>query len=238
MAVCPRGAHGRPGTLLTPSATVCAMDGARPRRQAGLRPGGARGRRAAVPRAVGGARTRHQPRLRRGPGIPLLDRADGRDRVPDDVLLGIGCRRSSCIKSIHEVFTRDTSTPPPPDPGRRAGPHAVQRRRRRGCPPPDHAPRRAGLRRAAAPIRAGRPRHGLAAIAAGAHPLSAYLRGAPGVIESVHAPRPILDVYETEAGREVPQAWYTVAFEWSDLWDDPGTGHVVLVDLWETHLEA
>ena len=66
----------------------------------------------------------------------------------------------------------------------------------------------------------------------------AYLRGAPGVIESVHAPRPILDVYETEAGREVPQAWYTVAFESSDLWDDPGTGHVVLVDLWETHLEA
>ena len=22
-----------------------------------------------------------------------------------------------------------------------------------------------------------------------------------------------------------------------DLWDDPGTGHVVHVDLWETHLE-
>jgi nitrile hydratase beta subunit len=66
----------------------------------------------------------------------------------------------------------------------------------------------------------------------------AYLRGAPGVIESVHAPRPILDVYETEGGREVPQAWYTVAVRSSDLWDDPGAGHVVLVDLWETHLEA
>ena len=65
----------------------------------------------------------------------------------------------------------------------------------------------------------------------------AYLRGAPGVIESVHAPRPILDIYETEGGREVPQAWYTVAFRSSDLWDDPGEEHVVLVDLWETHFE-
>jgi nitrile hydratase len=66
----------------------------------------------------------------------------------------------------------------------------------------------------------------------------AYVRGAPGVIESVHAPRPILDVYETEGGREVPQAWYTVAFDSSDLWDDPGPAHRVHVDLWETHLEA
>jgi nitrile hydratase subunit beta len=65
----------------------------------------------------------------------------------------------------------------------------------------------------------------------------AYLRGAPGVIESVHEPRPILDIYETEGGREVPQAWYTVAFRSSDLWDDPGEEHVVLVDLWETHFE-
>lgn len=65
----------------------------------------------------------------------------------------------------------------------------------------------------------------------------AYLRGAPGVIESVHAPRPILDIYETEGGREVPQAWYTVAFRSSDLWDDPGEDHVVMVDLWETHFE-
>jgi nitrile hydratase beta subunit len=66
----------------------------------------------------------------------------------------------------------------------------------------------------------------------------AYLRGAPGVIESVHAPRPILDVYETEGGRVVPQAWYTVALESSDLWDDQGPAHRVYVDLWETHLEA
>jgi nitrile hydratase len=66
----------------------------------------------------------------------------------------------------------------------------------------------------------------------------AYLRGAPGVIESVHAPRPILDVYETEGGRIVPQAWYTVGFESTDLWDDPGAAHRVFVDLWETHLEA
>jgi nitrile hydratase subunit beta len=66
----------------------------------------------------------------------------------------------------------------------------------------------------------------------------AYLRGAPGVIESVHAPRPILDVYETEGGRIVPQAWYTVAFDSTDLWDDPGPAHRVHVDLWETHLEA
>jgi len=65
----------------------------------------------------------------------------------------------------------------------------------------------------------------------------AYLRGAPGVIESVHAPRPILDIYETEGGREVPRAWYTVAFRSSDLWADPGEEHVVLVDLWETHFE-
>jgi nitrile hydratase len=65
----------------------------------------------------------------------------------------------------------------------------------------------------------------------------AYLRGAPGVIESVHAPRPILDVYETEGGRMVPEAWYTVGFESSDLWDDPGPAHRVYVDLWETHLE-
>jgi nitrile hydratase len=65
----------------------------------------------------------------------------------------------------------------------------------------------------------------------------AYLRGAPGVIESVHAPRPILDVYETEGGRVVPQAWYTVGFESTDLWDDPGPSHRVYVDLWETHLE-
>jgi nitrile hydratase beta subunit len=65
----------------------------------------------------------------------------------------------------------------------------------------------------------------------------AYLRAAPGIIESVHAPRPILDIYETDGGREVPQAWYTVAFRASDLWDDPGAEHVVLVDLWETHLE-
>ena len=65
----------------------------------------------------------------------------------------------------------------------------------------------------------------------------AYLRGAPGVIEPVLAPRPIHDIYETEGGREVPQAWYTVAFRSSDLWDDPGEEHVVLVDLWETHFE-
>jgi nitrile hydratase subunit beta len=65
----------------------------------------------------------------------------------------------------------------------------------------------------------------------------AYLRGASGVIESVHAPRPILDVYETEGGRIVPQAWYTVGFDSAELWDDGGPAHRVHVDLWETHLE-
>jgi len=64
-----------------------------------------------------------------------------------------------------------------------------------------------------------------------------YLRGAPGVIERVHRPRPLLDVYEMEDGRIVPQPWYTVAFRSDDLWPDAGPAHSVRVDLWESHLE-
>ena len=66
----------------------------------------------------------------------------------------------------------------------------------------------------------------------------AYLRGAPGVIESVHAPMPLLDVYESQDGLVRPEAWYTVAFAADALWDVGRRGHTVLVDLWESHLEA
>jgi nitrile hydratase len=65
-----------------------------------------------------------------------------------------------------------------------------------------------------------------------------YLRGASGVVERVHAPMPLLDVFESEDGRVEPQAWYTVAFAAADLWQIAGPGHTVLVDLWERHLEA
>lgn len=64
-----------------------------------------------------------------------------------------------------------------------------------------------------------------------------YLRGAVGVVESVHPPLPLLDVYENENGRLRPEPWYTVAFEASDLWRLDGPGHQVLVDLWESHIE-
>lgn len=64
-----------------------------------------------------------------------------------------------------------------------------------------------------------------------------YLRGALGVVESVHAPLPLLDVYENDSGRIQPEAWYTVAFEAADLWQLDGAGHRVLCDLWESHLE-
>ena len=117
-------------------------------------------------------------------------------------------------------------------------PDAVRPRRGRRRPPPDHAARRAGLRGAAGHgSRRATASPSRGALRPGHCRCPAYLRGAPGVIESVHAPRPILDIYETEGGREVPQAWYTVAFRSSDLWDDPGEDHVVLVDLWETHFE-
>jgi nitrile hydratase subunit beta len=64
-----------------------------------------------------------------------------------------------------------------------------------------------------------------------------YLRGATGVVERVHAPQPLLDVYENEDGRVQPEAWYTVAFDACELWELDGMGHTVLVDLWESHLE-
>ncbi|MGN6377849.1 MAG: nitrile hydratase subunit beta [Gaiellales bacterium] len=63
-----------------------------------------------------------------------------------------------------------------------------------------------------------------------------YLRGAPGTVERVHAAQPLLDTYENEDGRVVPEPWYTVAFAARDLWPETG-GHTVLVDLWESHLE-
>ena len=63
-----------------------------------------------------------------------------------------------------------------------------------------------------------------------------YLRGAPGVVERVHGPQPLLDVYENENGRVAPEPWYTVAFAASDLWAEAGR-HTVLVDLWQSHLE-
>jgi nitrile hydratase len=65
-----------------------------------------------------------------------------------------------------------------------------------------------------------------------------YLRGARGVVERVHAPMPLLDVFENENGRMQPEPWYTVAFRAADLWQLDGPGHTVLVDLWESHLEA
>lgn len=65
-----------------------------------------------------------------------------------------------------------------------------------------------------------------------------YLRGAAGIVERVNAPRPLLDVYETEGGRIQPEPVYTVAFAAAELWRlAPGEGHTVLVDLWESHLE-
>lgn len=67
--------------------------------------------------------------------------------------------------------------------------------------------------------------------------LPGYVRGAPGVIESVHRPQPLLDVFENEDGRVQPEPWYTVAFEAGELWQLGGPGHTVLVDLWESHLE-
>jgi nitrile hydratase subunit beta len=63
-----------------------------------------------------------------------------------------------------------------------------------------------------------------------------YLRGAPGIVERVHPPQPLLDTYENEDGRVAPEPWYTVAFAAGDLWPEAG-GHTVMVDLWETHLE-
>jgi hypothetical protein len=35
-----------------------------------------------------------------------------------------------------------------------------------------------------------------------------------------------------------PEACYTVAFAAAGLWQLDGPGHTVLVDLWESHLEA
>jgi len=65
-----------------------------------------------------------------------------------------------------------------------------------------------------------------------------YLRGAEGIVERVHAPMPLLDVYESQGGLVQPEAWYTVAFSADALWEVEGPGHTVLVDLWESHLEA
>jgi nitrile hydratase beta subunit len=65
-----------------------------------------------------------------------------------------------------------------------------------------------------------------------------YLRGAQGVVERVHAPMPLLDVYESQDGLVRPEAWYTVTFAADVLWDIERPGHTVLVDLWESHLEA
>jgi nitrile hydratase subunit beta len=64
-----------------------------------------------------------------------------------------------------------------------------------------------------------------------------YLRGAAGVVERVHAPMPLLDVFESQDGRIQPEPWYTVAFAAAALWRLDGPGHTVLVDLWESHLE-
>jgi nitrile hydratase len=65
-----------------------------------------------------------------------------------------------------------------------------------------------------------------------------YLRGAEGLVERVHAPMPLLDVYESQDGLVHPEAWYTVAFPAAALWEVEPPGHTVLVDLWESHLEA
>jgi nitrile hydratase len=65
-----------------------------------------------------------------------------------------------------------------------------------------------------------------------------YLRGAQGTVERVHAPMPLLDVYESQDGLVRPEPWYTVAFAAESLWDVGHPGHTVLVDLWESHLEV
>ncbi|MGZ4430562.1 MAG: nitrile hydratase subunit beta [Gaiellales bacterium] len=65
-----------------------------------------------------------------------------------------------------------------------------------------------------------------------------YVRGAAGVVERVHAPVPLLDVYESEDGTVLPEPWYTVRFAAGDLWQLDEPEHTVLVDLWESHLEA
>jgi hypothetical protein len=49
---------------------------------------------------------------------------------------------------------------------------------------------------------------------------------------------PLLDVYESQGGLVRPEAWYTVAFPADALWEVERPGHTVLVDLWESHLEA
>jgi nitrile hydratase subunit beta len=89
------------------------------------------------------------------------------------------------------------------------------------------------------------PRHGVGdtvtvvrVLPAGHTRCPGYLRGAQGVVERVHAPMPLLDVYESQNGLVRPEAWYTVAFSAGALWEVERPGHTILVDLWESHLEA
>ena len=66
-----------------------------------------------------------------------------------------------------------------------------------------------------------------------------YLRGAQGVVERVHAPHAAPGrLRDRRTGVVRPEAWYTVAFAADALWQLERPGHTVLVDLWESHLEA
>jgi hypothetical protein len=64
------------------------------------------------------------------------------------------------------------------------------------------------------------------------------VRGAAGTIALVHPAQPLPDRHDTDDARV--EAFYSVAFAPAELWGadaEPGRA-TVLVDLWETYLEA
>ena len=64
-----------------------------------------------------------------------------------------------------------------------------------------------------------------------------YAQGAGGVVERVHEAFVFPDTNRRGAG-EQPQYVYAVRFEARDLWPDAEPGSCVVVDLWESYLEA
>jgi hypothetical protein len=67
--------------------------------------------------------------------------------------------------------------------------------------------------------------------------LPRYLRAKPGIIEAVHGSYPLAD--ERAAGRDVPEALYTVAFAAADLWGaDAEPNCTIHAELWESYLAA
>ena len=66
--------------------------------------------------------------------------------------------------------------------------------------------------------------------------LAGYVRGRPGVVDSVNGPQPLPD--EKAVGTIRREQTYVVRFRMSDLWPEAGgSADSLQIDMWDSYLE-